>query len=223
MLPSKQQWQNYSALEKWGLISAVATLFGLLFAIYMYFVPPTTPLTVSDKVVKDDNPTELQIAQIKLQHWVGDSEPYVTVAIKNISKRTALSVVPSFLGEDKEWEFSPTKTSSLYQNGIAISAQETTEFPIAPVSEFLRKIQLRCPSCYLAAIGMEANIPDSLTAEVCEQLLNKNGSCQFSGLSTPVPISIRYKTIFDETAQQTIFAFAYLSRNIPTSHQLPIP
>jgi hypothetical protein len=221
MLPTKQQWTNYSLLEKWGAISALATVLGLIFAVYVYLVPPASPLSISDKVMKDDNPTKLKIEKVELKHWLGDSEPYVTVVIKNTSSRTALRVIPSFVGEDGYWKFTPTKTSSLYANGVAIESQAVTEFPVAPVSEFLRKLQPRCPGCYLVAIDNDANIPDHIQATLCKQSEMVAEGCQVSSLSTPTPITIRYKTIFDEKAEKFTSQFTYLSKNVPTSYLVP--
>lgn len=183
---------------------------------------PATPISLSDRVLKDDNPTKLQIERVEIKDWLGDSEPYVTVAIKNSSKRTALSVRAAFFGEEGDWTFTPTKTSTVFANGVSIEPQGTTEFPIAPVSEFLQKLQTRCAGCYLAAIGKEANFPDELLAKVCEPPLKTGGFCSVSSLSTPTWVVIRYGTIFDEKTEQRSSMFSYLTRNIPTSYQVPL-
>jgi hypothetical protein len=183
---------------------------------------PVVPFTVSDRVLMDDNPTKLQIEKIEIKKWLGDSEPYITVAIKNASKRTALSVIPTFVGQESDWKFTPTKTSTVFASGVSIEAQGTTEFPVAPVSEFLQKLQARCAGCYLVAIGNEVNMPDQLMVKICEQPLEISGSCSISRLSTPTPVVVRYRTIFDEKSEQLSSMFTYLTRNTPTAYQVPL-
>ncbi len=221
MIPTKQQWRDYSLLEKWGIISAIATVLGFILAIYVYLFPPITPISISEKIAKDDNHTKLTIEKIEIKKWLGDTEPYITITIRNPSKRTALNVTPSFTGKNRVWTFTPTKTSSLYQKGLTIEAQTTSEFPIAPVSEFLYKIQQDCLGCYLTAIGTTANVPQQPMNSLCEKDLETKGHCDISAYSIPTPVIIKYKTIFDDDIEQFISVFTYLTSKIQTPYFIP--
>lgn len=57
------------------------------------------PPSIFNIVVKDENPTKLDVSEITIEKWIGDSKPYITANVKNVTKRTAISVIPTFLGE----------------------------------------------------------------------------------------------------------------------------
>lgn len=209
LIPTNQKWQKYTTQNKWGLIAAVATVLGLLFTIYAYYSPPTLPPSISDVVIKDENPTKLEVSEITIEEWVGDSEPYITVNVKNVSKRTAISVIPTLQSEKDIWQFTPTKTGTAFQSGLSIEPQSSMKFPIAPVSEFLPKVVQDCEGCNLMGLGQEANTPSSYMFKVCE---NKN-PCVLSSRAVPIALNFHYKNIFNEPIHQLFIVFAYLSTN----------
>jgi hypothetical protein len=209
LIPTNQKWQKYTTQNKWALIAAIATVLGLLFTIYSYYSPPTLPPSISDVIVKDENQTKLEVSEITIEKWLGDSEPYITVNVKNVSKHTAISVIPTFQSEKDIWQFTPTKTGTVFQSGLSIESQSSMKFPIAPVNEFLPKVVKNCEGCNLMGLGLEANTPSSYMFKVCE---NKN-PCELSSRAVPIGLNFHYKNIFNEPIHQFFVVFAYLSIN----------
>lgn len=206
-----RNWNRYNTINKWALLTSFVGVLGFGVLIYDHLFPSAPIPSVSDLVLKDNNPTKLEISEIKIKTWLGDSEPYITVSVKNVSKRTAINVIPSFQGAKDPWYFTPTKASTAFQNGLLIEPQSTMEFPVAPVSEFLIKTAQDCAGCYLMGVDKDANIPISYTLKACQ---NKN-PCELSSLSKPFGLNLHYKNIFNEPVHQFVVLFSYFSKNLP--------
>jgi hypothetical protein len=164
-------------------------------------------MSLSDRLLLDENPTKLNVSKVVLEQWVGDSEPYVTLVIANVSKRTAVGVRPYF-SADKRWEFKPTRTSSLFRTGVSIDAGAATQYPVAPLAAFLKKARPPCDSCSLVGVGTTPFPPDEITAAVC-QGVNDHEGCDSSYLVVPFGINLEYRSIFDQKESQFFAAFAY--------------
>ncbi len=129
--------------------------------------------------------------------------------VQNVSKRTAISVIPTFQGEKEIWKFTPTKTSTAFKSGLSIESQSSLKFPIAPVNQFLTKVIKDCEDCKLMGLGKHANTPSSYMFQVCE---NKN-PCELSSIALPIGLNFYYKNIFNESVQEFLTVYAYLSTN----------
>ena len=126
MIPTKEQWKAFSLLEKWGIVSAICTVLGLLFAVFIYIHPPVDPISIQEKIAKDDNKTNLTIDKIEIKNWLGDSEPYITIVIRNTSNRTALNVIPTFTSQNKAWQFKRIEAPCLIPRDL-VSPNYTNE------------------------------------------------------------------------------------------------
>ena len=164
-------------------------------------------LSFSDRLLLDENPTKLAISKVVLERWVGDTEPYVTLEIANVSKRSAVGVKPYFSG-DKRWTFEPTRTSSLFRTGVLIEPGSLTQYPVAPLTAFVSKIHPPCQSCALVGVGLSPNPSDDVAKAACGDL-NGPGPCISSVVSVPFAINLEYQSIFEQKESQLIAAFAY--------------
>ncbi|AFT90263.1 hypothetical protein [Paraburkholderia phenoliruptrix] len=108
-------------------------------------MPQNTKLSFADRLLLDENPTKLTVSKIVLEQWVGDSEPYVTLQIQNISKRTAMGVKP-WLSAESRLTFEPTRTAALFRTGVSIDGGGMTQYPVAPVSAFVVSANFHPPS-----------------------------------------------------------------------------
>lgn len=164
-------------------------------------------ISLSDRLLLDENPTKLAISKVVLERWVGDTEPYVTLEIENVSKRTAVGVTPHFSG-DKRWTFVPTRTSSLFRAGVSIGPGSLTQYPVAPVSAFVDKVHPPCDNCVLVGVGLSPYPSHDVTAAVCGDVNNQE-QCTSSLFSVPFAINLEYRSIFDQKESQFFAAFAY--------------
>lgn len=222
LFPSKPQWTKWSFVAKSGYVGTVSSVVGLVFAVVLYFVPPTTPASPTDRVVKDDNPTKIELAGISVEQWLGDHEPFVTVYLQNPSRRTAHSVSVKFRQGSFDLSFSPTQTSNLFQrNDISIEAGQTLKIPSAPVSEFLATFNAKCPGCYMLGVGKEANMPISISEEICRPRLNKGLPCQTNYSAYPIGVVKDFETIFGDKVSEMNIVFVYLSPSTATAYAVP--
>ena len=202
LIPTKQKWNQYTTSNKWALLAAITTV---IFLIYDHW-PQSNNSSTLELIAKDENPVKLEIADISIKQWLGDSEPYITVNIKNASKRSAINVLATFQGEKDSWQFTPTKTATQFQSGVSIPAQSSLEFPIAPISEFL----LRMPNSqklHFVGLGVNPNIPFSYSQKECQNL----NPCQLQMEAKPVGFNLNYKNIFNEPVHQFFSVFTYFS------------
>ena len=206
LLITREKWNKFSTLNKYFLIAAIFGVLIGVFTIYIYFFPKSSVPSFSELVTKDDNPTKLEITDITIKKWLGDSEPYITVKINNVSKRTAIGVIAKFQGEKDLWQFTPTKTATLFQSGVSIPAQSSLEFPVAPLSEFLLKIPNN-QKLHFIGLGVNPNIPFSYTQKECQNL----NPCQIYMESKPVGFNLNYTNIFNEPVHQFFSIFTYFS------------
>ncbi len=202
LLPTKQKWNQYTTFNKWALLAAITTV---IFLIYDHW-PRSNNSSALELIAKDENPVKLEIADISIKQWLGDFEPYITVNIKNASKRSAINVLATFQGEKDSWQFTPTKTATQFQSGVSISAQSSLEFPIAPISEFLSKIP-SSQKLHFVGLGLNPNIPFSYTQKECKNL----NPCQLQMNAIPVGFNLNYKNIFNEPVHQFFSVFTYFS------------
>jgi hypothetical protein len=164
-------------------------------------------LSFSDRLLLDENPTKLRVSKVVLEKWVGDAEPYVTLQIENVSKRTAVRVKP-YLSADTRWKFKPTQTSSLFKTGVSIDAGAITQYPVAPVTAFVEKVRPPCNGCSLIGVGLTPFPPDEIMAAACLGG-SEEGPCNTGFLTVPFGINLEYRSIFDQTQSQFFAAFAY--------------
>lgn len=196
LIPTKQKWNQYSTFNKWALLAAITTVISAILLIYDHW-PRSNNSSALELIAKDENSVKLEIADVSIKQWLGDSEPYVTANIKNASQRTAVGVVATFQGEKNPWQFTHTKTSTLFQTGVTIPAQSSLEFPIAPLSEFLSKIP-SSQGLHFVGIGLNPNIPYSYTQKECQNL----NPCQLQMEAKPFGFNLNYKNIFNESVHQ---------------------
>ncbi len=222
LFPSKQQWINWSFLEKSGYVGTISGVIGLVLTIVIYLLPPTIPATPADRVVKDDNPTKIELAEISIEQWLGDREPFVTIHLRNPSKRTALSVSAKFHEGSSDLTFSPTNTSNVFRSAdLSIEPGHILKIPSAPVSEFLATFKAKCPDCYLIGIGQEANLPLSLSEEICRPKLEKGLACQTDYKAYPIGVINSFTSIFGDKSSEMNIVFVYLSPNTATAYAVP--
>lgn len=222
ILPSSQQWAKWSLVSKSGYVGTVVGILGVLLTIFFYFLPPSMPLTPSDRVVKDDNPTKIEMDKISVEQWPGDNEPFVTVHLQNPSKRTALAVSSKFHEGSSDLSFSPTKTSNLFQRpDLSIESGHSLNIPLAPISEFLSIFKEKCPGCYLLGIGKEAHLPFDVSQEICKTKLDRGLQCQTNYTAYSIGVVMNYTTIFGDKTSETDIVFVYLSHNTSTAYAVP--
>ena len=218
LLISKEKWRKFSTLNKYFLIAAIVGILVGLFTIYTYTFPKIAAPSPSELVIKDENPVNLEIADISIKKWLGDSEPYITINIKNSSKRTAVGVIAKFQGEKDLWQFTPTKTATQFQNGVSIPSESSLEFPVAPVSEFLSKFP-NSQNLHIIGLGINPNMPMSFTQKECKNL----NPCFLNTEAKPFGFNLNYKNIFNEPVHQFFSIFTYFSsKNIAANSPINI-
>jgi hypothetical protein len=213
LIPKPQSWKQFKTINKWSLIASVVAVLSFLFAVFVYFFPPTNPKSSAEIIAKDDNPTKLQITRFEISQWVGDNEPSLTVELKNTSLRTALSLSINLQGQVDIWRFTPSRTSSIFQKPLSLEAGATLKVPAAPISEFRSKFVSTCKDCRLIGAGLHSEVPAELIANLCEPEMQRNNRCQISTLSSPFVTTIKYKTIFGDENTLNSVTFAYFHRS----------
>jgi hypothetical protein len=222
LFPSKQQWVKWSFVAKSGYIGTVCSVVGITLTIAFYLIPPTTPATPADRVVKDENPTKIELTQITVEQWLGDREPFVTVYLRNPSKRTATAVSSKFHEGSSDLTFSPTQTSNIFQRqDLVIESGNTLKIPSAPISEFLGVFKTKCPGCYLLGIGKKTEMPMALSEDICRPKLDRGLPCETDYKAYPIGVVKNFTTIFGDKASEMDIVFVYLSAGTATAYAVP--
>jgi len=221
MHPIIQEWKNLKLVEKIGILAILGGAPYGAVALWHAVFPSPTPISYSEKIAKDDNPTVLAINKIEIKKWVDSSEAYLTLNINNSSKRTASNVEVQLGGNSGSWKFTQTSLSSIFQKNLAIKGNSGTEIPIGHVSDFLNNFRTSCAGCYLAGIGVNANIPTELESKICHDKLAKTGRCSLSLHSIQFKANIKFQTVFDDKISLDTVISAYFVDEIETEWQVP--
>ena len=151
------------------------------------------------------NPTEIKLTNISFMQWLGDSEPFLSIQLKNISNLPALNVkIKLFSPKTKENELKLTKSNSfksLKPQSIAIARKSDLVLPIIPVSEIKKEFKSDLSNGY-SLIGYSLLLNNSNI--LCNRYRNyiaskkKLSSILVECYNKPLVLQVGYKTIFDE-------------------------
>ena len=170
-----------------------------------------------EALLVEENPTRLEMKELKVMPFLGDSEPYLTLEVANVSKLTAkdlkLSVLlPIRVGQSQSEvaEFTPSRCIDI--NSIpnySISGNTTQLIPFASESEAHEKLSGEFISYRLVGVGLSPNIP----AELTQQIREKNPSMNFTRISVQVKgfgILLTWSSIFGQEMRLAQGGFLYL-------------
>ncbi|BBI51080.1 hypothetical protein HORIV_35010 [Vreelandella olivaria] len=120
--PTRKQWRYWSLPSRHttaglavGVVGISLTVaFGIL-AIVFWLYPRVALDPASEAVLKSSNPTLLKLESAKLDTWLGDPEPYLTLVFKNVSEHAASDFSWDLVGEEGLMSFSPSQSAAPFQ------------------------------------------------------------------------------------------------------------
>lgn len=193
MIPTKPQWKKWALTGKatyagawFGFIGILVGVVGIALAAYFYFNPMATPPSAADEYVRRTNPVIVELAEISILRWEGDSEDAVTATLRNNAKVPADSVSVE-LGDLNSSlpRFESAAFPSSGSAGISIDPGSETKLPvfgIAQLSELLGST--------VCAVTLEAPSLDVPPSAICPG----RSSIEQHGFM----VKIRYRTMFGE-------------------------
>lgn len=170
-----------------------------------------------EALLVEQNPTLLEITNIRSQHFLGDAEPYLTLEIKNTSKLVAREIGISIIAakqngqaQSEEIKFTPSKCLDIKSiPGYAIASGTTQLIPFAPESEAYKLVGGDCTTHRLIGVGFSANVPDELIQKIREY--DQSLSLRMISIKTiAFCISLKWSSILEQKMNTTFAAFLYL-------------
>ncbi|WP_426221111.1 hypothetical protein [Pseudomonas sp. DWRC2-2] len=172
---------------------------------------------MQEALLVEENPTRLEVKDLRLELFLGDTEPYLTLEVENTSKLTAKEIELSVLIPKKEGQtqseiikFTPSKCIDISSiPNYSISAGSTQLIPFAPESEAHKVLSRELNTYRLVGIGLSPNIPDGLTRQIRE----RDHSIFFPVLSVEsigFGISLTWSSVLEQKMKTTFGAFLYL-------------
>jgi hypothetical protein len=172
---------------------------------------------MQEALLIEENPTHLEVKDLRLESFLGDTEPYFTLEVKNTSKLTATDIKLSVLMPKKEGQsqseiirFTPSQCIDISSiPNYSISPGSTQLIPFAPRSEAHKALSRELNTYRLVGIGLSPNIPEGLTGKIRE----RDHSIFFPVLSVEsigFGISLTWSSVLDQKMKTTLGAFLYL-------------
>lgn len=190
---NRAQWNKWTVPSKssylglWiGLAGALLGVLGIGLAVWFYVNPPASPPSESDIFVRETNPTEVVLAEVKVLNMMGDPSSSLAVEYRNLSKLTARAFkVKAVFGVEELERFTSRAFEGVPMDTLGIKGESSLELPIVPLPELEKRVGGR-----ICGVGLE---PLDLVNRAPE-------SCAGSNLvqSTPLLVVTFYETVFNE-------------------------
>ena len=201
LIPTKKQFLGWTMLSRIGYIAAVIgisvgaiqlTLWG--FDVYQWSKPTPKVLSNSDKLLIDQNPTKLEIKNVRIEKY--DSKRDIVIfELLNSSTVTAKNVRVDFYNHRNEKSnYSGGMRYIDSGDGINIPAGESRSYRVAYKKDYETFFNPNNPGEKLLKVSKEINSknPFELQAMVCGDAT----SCSFNSTGNSTIVSIRYGSIF---------------------------
>ncbi|MNJ54844.1 hypothetical protein D3C77_503050 [compost metagenome] len=168
-----------------------------------------------EALLVEENPTRLEVKDLRFESFLGDSEPYLTLEVENVAKLTAHNIkldifVPVKDAQAAQVSFSPSQCINI--NAIpnySISGGSSQLIPIAAQSEAHEKLSRDLNPWRLVGVGLSPNIPEDIT-----QQINQRDPSVFLPMlsvnSIGFAISLKWSSIFGQEMKKTFGGYLYL-------------
>lgn len=181
-------------------------------------LPPeqSSSMKNSEALIKDQNPTDIEIQSIELKEYWGIDEPYVVAVVKNDSTVSAKNVTATFWKEKNQEIISNDRIYKQYHiKNLIIRSGEEHDFPIAPLSKYVQEISKGSAPEDLVdfTVSNEEKLPFALQEKLCGKL--ENQSCRFDSFTKGTFVRLKYDTIFgDHILKTTSFSNTFLDGDV---------
>ena len=144
------------------------------------------------------NPTKMELLDLNLQKWLGDSSDYLTFNIKNISEMPAL-LFSLRIFKKEEGDIKPIETSVnnfCFSENLKIESGKEQCYPLIAIENIIEQFHSSFLNKKVVGIGLNPNIPNSIQNEIMNESLSKFGDLEEVCIShsyTTFPIFIKYE------------------------------
>lgn len=169
-----------------------------------------------EALIQAKNPTKLAVTGLNIQSFLGDSEPFLTVEVENISELEATNLEVSIIlpvqqgeKESKVATFTPSKCIDLTKmNNAVLPAGEKLPVPVAPISEANRILSRDFIGQTLVGVGLSPEIPAELPKIIRSKLTDCALPC-ISINSIGFGVQVKWKSIFEQQHSLVTCGFLY--------------
>lgn len=203
LIPTKNQFYKWTIPTRIGYIAAVIgiSVGGIQLClwggeIYKWSQPAPQILTAADKLVIDQNPTNLEIADVFIENF-DSKHDMIVLTLKNPSTVTAKNVRIDFYNNlDRKSPYSEGLRHIDSGSGIDIPAGQTLSYRVAFLNDYENFFNPQAPGKKLIKVSKDINIqnPFELHNIVC----GDSSSCSFSSNTISTIVNIKYGSIFDQ-------------------------
>lgn len=203
LFPTKNQFKKWTMLSR---VSYIAAAIGIpvtaiqlslwAWGAYQWIQPAPQVLTAADKLLIDQNPTKLEIADVAIEKYDSKRE-MIVFKLKNPSRVTAKNVRVNFYNHNSEK--SPYSEGIRYidsGSGIDIPAGEIRSYRVAFKNDYENFFSPNFIDKKLLKVSTEIDSknPFELNYVVCKN----TSSCSFSSIINSTVVSIKYGSIFGQ-------------------------
>lgn len=167
-----------------------------------------------EALLVEENPTRLEVKDLRFESFLGDSEPYLTLEIENATKLTAQNIkldifVPVKDAQAAQVNFSPSQCINIDAiPNYSISGGSSQLIPFAALSEAHEKLSRDLNPWRLVGVGLSPNIPEDIT----QQIRQRDPSVFLPMLSVEslgFAISLTWSSIFGQEMKKTLGGYLY--------------
>lgn len=203
LIPTKKQFLKWTMLSRLGYLAAVIgipvcsiqlTIWG--WEVYQWSQPGPQILTAADKLIIDQNPTNLEILNVTIEE--SDSKrDMIVFTLRNPSTVTAENVRVDFynyLGEK-----SPHSEGIRYIDngrGIDIPSGQTRSYRVAFKEEYEKFFNPKDPSEPLLKVSKSVNRKDPF--ELQNTICGNASTCSYNSKGNSTVVNVKYGSIFGQ-------------------------
>ncbi len=191
MFPERKQFSKWSLPSKYTFAGFwFGTLLGIAGVVLGVKGLEPTPESIYTRAASN---VSLEVSDVKLRNWLGDSGATLTVDVTNPAKVPA-NFVKARLGDGKEFyfpEFRSAAFDGVDMSALMVGGEKTSSFPIVPIEKIEALLGKGVCGVSLKPTGFFAEgLPES-----CKPYASSYSAVMFMA-------SIDYKTIFGDSMQQ---------------------
>ncbi len=162
----------------------------------------------------------VRVVALSLERLAGDDEPFVTALIRNSSPADVRDLTFSLDLGGAEIQFSRSRRSAPDKSGVVAAGSEA-RIPVAPVSEFLAGLKLKCPGCFYLGSSAVNDMPKQIRADFCRDFVERGLACRMDYGAYPLVLKQQFKVGRAGTSSDQQAVYAYLSSTAKTPYVVP--
>lgn len=163
------------------------------------------------------NQTKMELLDLQIKSWLGDSREYLTFAIKNVSEMPALSFsLRIFKRETGDIRLAKSSLNEFcFIDNLKVEPGKEQSYPLIAVDDLVGQFYEFFSNKKIIGAGLSPNIPKDLTDDIINRDLKEVEHLEFFSINHsfttfPVFVKYRYSSPFGTETESLTGAYIYL-------------